>query len=129
MADAKQMQLVAAENTLARAAAANQAAWSRGAHEEARQWYQEELAAQREVASLRGLPYAAEIDFPIPWDIGAPSPQLPRSGWWNSNTAWSPGWAARTTMPASVIPWRAGAWADIGPMRYTTRPGSASLIR
>lgn len=76
MSNQKQMQLVAAENRLARAESEKKAAWSRGDHQESGRLYQEELAAQREVARLRGQPYAEEIDFPVRWDIGAPSPHL-----------------------------------------------------
>jgi hypothetical protein len=40
----------------------------------------EALAAEREVARLAGDEYAVELDFPLPWDTGAPLPHLLADG-------------------------------------------------
>ena len=34
------------------------------------------LEAEREVAAAKGEPYAVPVDFPVQWDMGAPSPHV-----------------------------------------------------
>jgi hypothetical protein len=47
-----------------------------GEVEEFRAAHQAVLAAERALAAARGEPYAVPLEFPVPWDTGAPLPHM-----------------------------------------------------